>query len=115
MPSTMFFSSFYFLNSKRKEFDSIKWYLNIICIRLWILKNFNWNKNRTINNWRCSLKTIFTETSKKIRNVFLQAVVSKNLTRNLNMIVPGKLGFRIFFRIQEFNFDRAFLQIVSSS
>ena len=55
-------------------------------------------------------KTIFTETLKKIRYVFPHVDPSKKLTCSLNMIVPGKFGFRIFFREQEFNFDRVYSQ-----
>ena len=55
-------------------------------------------------------KTIFTESLKKIRYVFPHADPSKNLTCSLNMLVPGKFGFRIFFREKEFNFDKVYSQ-----
>ena len=55
-------------------------------------------------------KTIFTESFKKIRYVFPHADPSKNLTCFLNMIIPGKFGFRIFFREKEFNLDKTFSQ-----
>ena len=55
-------------------------------------------------------KFIFFQDIKKIRYVYPHADPTKNLTYHLNMIVPGRLKLKLFFREKEYNINREYTQ-----
>lgn len=55
-------------------------------------------------------KFIFFDNIKKVRYVYPHADPTKNLTYHLNMIIPGKLKVKIFFREKEYNMEKEYTQ-----
>ena len=55
-------------------------------------------------------RMIFSEPIKRVRYVFPHAQPNQNLTCSINMIVPGKIKVKTFFREKEFNIDKVVTQ-----